>query len=66
MWVGGSMRILQVQEKWGKAMQNFLLCKSLKCANERFFFLRHFGAAKKKKICLLLETKRQFRATQEG
>lgn len=50
--------------KTGKGYTEFLLCKSLKCANERFF-LRYFGAAKEKKICLLPETKRKFRATKK-
>lgn len=49
IWVGGLMRILQVQEKWGKAMQIFLLCKSLKCASERFFFLKVLWSCKEEK-----------------
>lgn len=50
----------------GQGHAELLLCKSLKrCATE-CFLKGHFGAAKKKKICLLSETKRQFRATKEG
>lgn len=51
--------------KNGERLCKFLLCKSSKCANERFIFLRYFGAAKEKKICLLSETKRKFRATKK-
>ena len=66
MWVGELMRILQVQEKCGKAMQNFC-CASLRNVVQLKVFLKgYFGAAKKKKICLLSETRRQFRATKEG